>query len=99
VYRPAQALGPNQVQVWLNGKQAGTLRPGEYLELPWPYYATLFNLCLTDGVTGSACQYLMPDVAQPNFLRVSFSPEAPLWQWVPLAQGMAELDDLDRLPR
>jgi hypothetical protein len=97
VYRPARAAGPTQVQVWLNGKQAGTLRPGEYLELPWPYYATLFSLCLTDGTSGSACQHLMPDVAQPNFLRVSFSPEAPLWQWVPPIQGLAELDELDRL--
>lgn len=99
VYRPAQALGPSRVQVWLNGKQAGTLRPGEYLELPWPYYATLFSLCLTDGASGSACQHLMPDVTQPNFLRVSFSPEAPLWQWVPPTQGLAELDELDRLHR
>jgi hypothetical protein len=97
VYRPAQALGPAQVQVWLNGKQAGTLRPGQYLELPWPYYDTLFSLCLTDGTSGSACQHLLPDVAQPNFLRVSFSPEAPLWQWVPTAQGLADLDELDRL--
>jgi hypothetical protein len=99
VYRPAQAIGPPHVQVWLNGKQAGALRPGEYLELPWPYYATLFSLCLTDGTTGSACQHLMPDVAQPNFLRVSFSPEAPLWQWVPPTQGLADLDELDRLRR
>jgi hypothetical protein len=99
VYRPARALGPPRVQVWLNGKQAGTLRPGEYLELTWPYYATLFSLCLTDGSTSSACQHLMPDVAQPNFLRVSFSPEAPLWQWVPPTQGLADLDELDKLGR
>ncbi|MFD1874729.1 hypothetical protein [Hymenobacter bucti] len=97
VYRPAQAAGPAQVQVWLNGKLAGALRPGQYLELPWPYYALLFSLCLTDGASGSACQHLMPDTAQPNFLRVSFSPEAPLWQWVPPAQGLADLDELDSL--
>lgn len=97
VYRPAQASGPPQVQVWLNGKAAGTLRPGEYLELPWTYYATLVNLCLTDGAQGSACQYLVPDTTRPNYLRVSLSPAAPLWQWVPAAQGAAELDALDAL--
>lgn len=99
VYRPAQAAGPAQVQVWLNGKPAGSLRPGEYLELPWAYYATLFSLCLTDGPRGSACQHIMPDVARPNYLRVSFGPAAPLWQWVPPAQGQAELDALDRLAK
>lgn len=99
VYRPAQASGPPQVQVWLNGRAAGTLRPGEYLELPWAYYATLVSLCVTDGSQGSACQYLVPDTARPNYLRVSLSPEAPLWQWVPAAQGQAELDALDALRR
>jgi hypothetical protein len=99
VYRPAQAAGPAQVQVWLNGKAAGTLRAGEYLELPWMYYATLFSLCLTDGTQGSACQHIIPDVARPNYLRVSFSAAAPLWQWVPPSQGQAELDALDRLAK
>ena len=97
VYRLPQAAGPDQVQVWLNGRRAGTLRPGEYLALPWPYYATLFNLCLTDNRQGSACQYLVPDVARPNYLRVTFEPAAPLWQWVLPAQGEADLDALDEL--
>jgi hypothetical protein len=96
VYRPARAAGPPRVQVWLNGRQAGALRPGEYLELPWPYFATLFNLCLATDGGGSACQYLMPDVTRPNFLRVTLSPESPLWQWVPAAQGLADLDELDK---
>ncbi len=96
VYRPARAAGPPVVQVWLNGKQAGALRPGEYLELPWPYYATLFSLCLIDESQGSACQHLIPDVTRPNFLRVTFSPEAPLWQWVTPEQGLSDLDELDK---
>lgn len=100
VYRPVQASGPARLQVWLNGKQKGELRPGDYLTLPsWPYYATLFNLCLTSGTTGSAGQYLIPDRAQPNYLRITFMPEAPLWQWVPPAQGQAEVQTLDRPPR
>ena len=97
VYRPTQAAGPTQVQVWLNGRAAGSLRPGDYLLLPWAYYDTLCHLCLTDGSQGSACQYLIPDVAQPNYLRVSFSADAPLWQWVPPRQGEADLNELDRL--
>lgn len=96
VYRPAQAAGPAQVQVWLNGKPAGTLRPGEYLQMPWPYYATLASLCLTDGAQGSACQHLIPDVARPNFLRLTFTAEAPLWQWVPAGQGEADLNELTK---
>jgi hypothetical protein len=96
VYRPVRAAGPPQVQVWLNGRQAGALRPGEYLELPWPYFATPFSLCLSTEGRGSACQYLLPDVTRPNFLRVTFSPGSPLWQWVPAAQGLADLDELDK---
>ena len=96
VYRPARAAGPPQMQVWLNSKKVGELRPGEYLELPWPYYATLFSLCLIDESQGSACQHVIPDVKRPNFLRVTFSPEAPLWQWVPAEEGLADLDELDK---
>lgn len=84
--------------VFLEGKEVGKLRPNEYLELPWPYYARMMRLCI--GLPKTApCQLLVPDVAKANYLRISpisASPSEP-WQWVPSKQGEADLDALDKL--
>ena len=97
VYRPAQAAGPAAVKVFLNGREAGSVRPGEYLELPWTRYAQPLQLCLT-GLTGSGpCQYLVPNTSRRNYLKVAPAATGQPWQWVPAGQGEAELDELDRL--
>ncbi|NML65577.1 hypothetical protein HHL22_10205 [Hymenobacter sp. RP-2-7] len=98
VYRPAAPTpGPAAVRVLLNDQVAGSLGPGEYLELPWPAYARPLRLRL-EGLPGpSPCQYLVPNARRRNYLRLTPTTPAQAWQWVAPAQGEADLDELDRL--
>ncbi|MCB2407358.1 hypothetical protein [Hymenobacter lucidus] len=97
LYRPADASAA-PVAVFLEGREVGQLRPNEYLELQWPYHARMMRLCL--GLpTPNPCQLLVPDATRLNYLKVLTTPAAglPAWQWVPAAQGEADLDALDKL--
>jgi hypothetical protein len=98
LYRQADALG-TPVAVFLEGREVGTLRPNEYLELPWPYYARMMRLCL--GLpTPNSCQLLVPDVAKASYLRIQTGSSAatmPIWRWISATQGEADLDALDKL--
>ncbi|UOQ72218.1 hypothetical protein [Hymenobacter cellulosilyticus] len=98
LYRQNDA-SPAPIPVFVEGREVGKLRPNEYLELPWPYYARMLRLCL--GVaTPNPCQLLVPNAAKLNYLKVSAIPATagePLWQWVSAAQGEADLDALDKL--
>jgi hypothetical protein len=99
VYRPAAAAGtsPATVRVLVEDQVAGNLRPGEYLEVPWPAYARPLRLCL-DGLPGtSSCQYLVPNARRHNYLRLSPAGAAQPWQWVAAKQGEADLEALDKL--
>ena len=95
VYRPSQTAGPEKLKVYLNGREAGSLRPGEYLELPWPYYARPLQLCL--GGLANSCQYLVPNTTRHNYLKVTPAVRTRPWQWVSATQGEADLDELDKL--
>lgn len=99
VYRPSFPAGSAAVRVLLNGHEAGSLRPGEYLELPWPYFARPLQLCVAGSPGVEACQYLVPNTSRPSYLRLTPGAAAGLWQWVPAAQGNADLDALDKLAK
>lgn len=97
LYRQADtSLEP--VSVFLEGREVGKLRPNEYMELPWPYYARMMRLCISLSKSAT-CQLLVPDVAKANYLRISSAatPLSTSWQWVSNTQGEADLDALDKL--
>ncbi len=96
VYRPVQDPGPNAVQVFLNGRTMGPLRPGDYLELPWAYFAKPLQLCLESTGAAGSCLYFVPNVAQHNYLKLTSATPSRPWQWVPSAQGEAALDEMDK---
>jgi len=96
VYRPPQPATA-EVRVWLNGRQAGSLRPGEYLEIPWSYFAKPMQLCLDGLLMPARCQYFVPNTSRPGYLRVEAAGPATTWHWVPSKQGQADLDELDKL--
>lgn len=96
VYRPVPATGPALVKVRVNGREVGSLRPGQYLELPWSRHAQPLQLCFDGLPVTTPCQYLVPDKAQLNYLKINASGSASSWQWMPPAQGSADLDELDK---
>ncbi|GAA4371276.1 hypothetical protein GCM10023185_46590 [Hymenobacter saemangeumensis] len=99
VYLPVQASGSRPVKVYLNDQEVSVLQPGSYLELPWPYHSMPMRLCLGGLAIHNPCQYLVPNTAQLNYLKVNPGhPSAP-WQWVPASQGEADLDELDKLKK
>lgn len=99
VYRPLAPASTTPVRVLLNGHLAGTLLPGDYLELPWAYYARPLHLCLGGVPVASACQYLVPNTSRPSYLRVTPATPTTPWQWMPAHQGAADLDELDKQPK
>ena len=96
VYRSAEATGTIPVKVFVEGHEMGSLRPGEYIELPWSRYARPLELCLGGLSVAKPCQYLVPNIAQLNYLRINPASAARRWEWVPPAQGAADLDELDK---
>lgn len=97
LYRPHQATATESVSVYVEGRIMGALWPGQYLEVPWFRFGKPLRLGLS-GVSGAgSCQYLVPNTAQLNYLRINPSPAEYPWQWVPPAQGAADLDALDKL--
>lgn len=96
VYRPVQATGLALVKVLVNGREMGSLRPGQYLELPWSRHAQPVQLCLDGMPAASPCQYLVPNVAELNYLKINAIGSDHPWQWMPPTQGSADLDELDK---
>lgn len=96
IYRPVPTITPERLRVYVNGREAGSLLPGEYLELPWPAAAPPLQLCLGGLRTATPCQYLLPNPARQSYLRVDVAATPGPWQWVPPAQGEADLDELDK---
>lgn len=95
IYRSAQATGPEPIKVSVDGRQIGSLRPGQYLELPWFRFGKPLELCLGDWPVAKPCQYLVPNTAQLNYLKINAATSPQPWQWMPPAQGAADLDELD----
>ena len=96
IYRSAQATGPEPIKVSVDGRQIGSLRPGQYLELPWFRFGKPLQLCLGDWPVAKPCQYLVPNTAQLNHLKINTATSPQPWQWMPPAQGAADLDELNK---
>ena len=95
-YRPVQAADAQPVGVFVDGRELGALRPGQYLEVPWARFGKPMRLCLNGVAVANSCQLLVPNAAQLNYLKISTGPAAQPWQWMPPAQGAADLNELDR---
>ncbi|WP_151089119.1 hypothetical protein [Hymenobacter baengnokdamensis] len=96
VYRPvSKATAP--VMVLINGREAGRIQPGEYLEIPWTQYAKPLRLCLDGLPMHAPCQYLVPNTARQSYLKVDSQSPGPAWQWMTSTQGEADLNELDKL--
>lgn len=96
IYRPVQAVAAEAVQVLVNGQQMGALLAGQYLEVPWARFGKSLQLCLNGVTVANPCQYVVPNSAQLNYLRINASKGAQPWQWMPPAKGSADLDELDK---
>ena len=93
VYRPAG--GPATAQrLMLNDHEVGQLRPGEYLELTWPYYGHPVRLSL--GTPDSPALLLVPNAATANYVKLRPGTTFSTWQWVPGPEGEADVDALDK---
>ncbi|WP_156176205.1 hypothetical protein [Hymenobacter terrenus] len=96
IYRPAQAVGAEEVQVLVNGQEIGALRAGQYLEVPWARFGSPLQLCLNGVAVNNPCQHVVPNAWRLNYLKINTSKNAHVWQWMPPAKGSADLDELDR---
>ncbi|MBD2723880.1 hypothetical protein [Hymenobacter armeniacus] len=44
----------------------------------------------------SPCQQVVPNTVQLNYLKINSPKDTHPWQWMPPAQGSADLDELDK---
>lgn len=96
---PAAAGAAGGVVVVAEGREAGVLRPGKYLELPWTRFGKPLRMCLTGLSLANPCLLAVPNITQLNYLKIDAANPTEPWQWVPAAQGAADLDELDRLAK
>jgi hypothetical protein len=94
--QPVGAGTAGSVGVVVEGREAGVLRPGKYLEVPWARFGKPLRMCLTGLPLANACLLLVPNTSQLNYLKLDATNPRQLWQWVPAAQGAADLDELDK---
>lgn len=96
---PGPPAGAGRVVVVAEGREAGGLSPGKYLEIPWTRFGKPLRLCLTGLPTANPCLLVVPSTSQLNYLKLDAANPRQPWQWVPAAQGAADLDELDRLAK
>jgi hypothetical protein len=93
VYRPLEGL-PEAQQLLLNDHVVGQLRPGQYLELTWPYFGHPVRLSL--GTPGGPALLVVPNTAIANYIKLRPAKALTPWQLVPPRQGEAEVDALEK---
>lgn len=95
VYRAAN--GPAQAQpILLNDHLIGQLRPGQYLEIMWPHFGNAMRLSM--GTAGGPTLLAVPNTTTTNYVKLQAGPALSPWQWMPTAQGEAEVDALEKHP-
>ncbi|WP_345056404.1 hypothetical protein [Hymenobacter glaciei] len=94
--QPASARTEGGVVVVAEGREAGVLRPGKYLEVPCTRFGKPLRLCLTGLSLANPCLLVVPNTSQLNYLRIDAANPRQPWQWVSAAQGAADLDELDK---
>jgi hypothetical protein len=97
--QPARAGGAGRVVVVAEGREAGVLSPGQYLEIPWTRFGKPLRMCLTGLPLAEPCLLVVPNTSQLNYLKLDAANTRQPWQWVPPKQGAADLDELDRLKK
>ena len=95
--QPASVGGAGRVVVVAEGREAGVLSPGQYLEIPWTRFGKPLRICLSGLPLDNSCLLVVPNSSQLNYLKLDATNPRQPWQWVPAAQGAAALDELDRL--
>ena len=94
--QPASAGAAGGVVVVAEGREAGVLRPGQYVEVPWTRAGKPLRLCLTSLPAVNSCLLVVPNTSQLNYLKIDAANPRQPWQWVPATQGAADLDALDQ---
>ena len=93
VYRPPG--GPPEPQrLLLNDRQVGQLLPGQYLELVCPHYGDAVRLSL-DTASGPTL-LVVPNATSTNYVKLRSGNALSPWQWMPVRQGEAEVDALEK---
>ncbi len=93
VYRPPG--GPaNPQRIRLNDREVGQLRPGEYMELMWPYFGHPARLVV--DLPGNPAILLAPSTTEATYLRLQPSAALTPWQVLPAREGEAAVDALEQ---
>ncbi|GAA4370856.1 hypothetical protein GCM10023185_45730 [Hymenobacter saemangeumensis] len=96
VYRPLG--GPAEARiVWLNNREVGRLRPGEFLELTCIVAGRAVRL-RTD-LPGDPALLFLPDASSANYLKLLPGTARSPWRYMPPRAGEAEVDALEKLRR
>jgi hypothetical protein len=93
VYRPMDNSAGGQ-RLLVDGREVGQLGPGQFLELACPLYGRLVRL--STGAAGGPTLLLVPNAATANYVKLLPATPHPFWQWMPLRQGEAEVDALEK---
>ena len=94
VYRPIGGTAEPR-RVLVDDHLFGQLRPGEYLEIPWPHFGRAMRLGV--GTPGGPALLLAPSTANANYIRLQPSSAYTPWMMMPIRQGEAEVDALEKL--
>ena len=93
VYRPPGGpAGPQRIR--LNDREVGQLRPGEYLELMWPYFGHPARLVV--DFPGNPAILLAPSTTEATYIRLQPSAALTPWQVMTPREGGAAVDALER---
>jgi hypothetical protein len=94
VYRPLGGFaGPERV--YLNDREAGQLKPGQYLELAWSHLDRPMRLAI--DTPGGPAILMAPNTSMANYVKLlpNLAASSP-WQIMPVRQGEAEVDALEK---
>jgi hypothetical protein len=85
---------PEPQRLFLNDNEVGQLRPGQYLELPWPHFGRVLRLSV--ATPGGPALLIAPSAFAANYIRLLPGTAGLPWQWMPPRQGAAEVDALEK---
>ncbi|WP_046243285.1 hypothetical protein [Hymenobacter terrenus] len=93
VYRPIGSA-PGAQRLLLNDREVGRLQPGQYLELAWPHFGQAMRLSI-ESASGPTL-LMVPNASTANYVKVRSCSGYTPWQWMPVRQGEAEVDALEK---
>jgi hypothetical protein len=81
-------------RIWLNDHEVGQLRPGQFIELMWPYFG--YPARLVVDMPGNPAILLAPSTTEATYIRLQQSAARTPWQVLPSREGEAAVDVLER---